>query len=251
MSWFKSWFNTKYYHLLYQNRNDDEAHFFIDNFLNHLQLPADAKLLDMGCGKGRHSIYLAQKNFDVTGVDLSEESICEAQKSEKKNLHFFVHDMRKVFAENKFDVVLNLFTSFGYFNSGKENQDVINAFSAALKPNGILVIDFLNAEKIISLLPFHEKKTIEGVEFIIDKKLNNNFIEKKISFADCGKKFNFEERVEALKLADFKNYFSKAGFELKDIFGSYDLKSFDEKTSDRLILIAEKKLINESSINSD
>ncbi|MBC7524978.1 MAG: methyltransferase domain-containing protein, partial [Flavobacterium sp.] len=113
-TWYASWFDSPYYHILYKDRNYREAQIFMDNLTRYLNLPEKAKVLDLACGKGRHSIYLNQLGFEVTGVDLSENSILEAKKNENESLHFNVHDMRNPFHQ-KFDAIFNLFTSFGYF----------------------------------------------------------------------------------------------------------------------------------------
>jgi len=86
--WFKDWFNSHYYHLLYQNRDEQEALDFIQKLIAHLNPMPAAKMLDVACGKGRHSKALADYGFDVTGIDLSEESIAEAKEQEADNLHF-------------------------------------------------------------------------------------------------------------------------------------------------------------------
>ena len=92
--WFESWFDSPYYHLLYQNRDSGEAKHFIDNLTNYLHLPKQSKLLDLACGKGRHSIYFSQKKFITTGIDLSEQSIHYALQFENDSLSFFIYDMR-------------------------------------------------------------------------------------------------------------------------------------------------------------
>src|ERR1700740_139961 len=97
MSWFSDWFNSPYYHLLYQHRDEDEASLFIHSLIRHLQPPAGAKMLDVACGKGRHSKALADMGFDVTGIDLAADSIREAKKFESDQLHFYQHDMRLPF----------------------------------------------------------------------------------------------------------------------------------------------------------
>ena len=110
--WFKDWFNSSYYHQLYFNRDDREAEAFINKLIDHLQPSGDAKMLDVACGKGRHAMQLAEKGFDVTGIDLSEESIEEALRSENDRLHFYRHDMRHPFWINYYDYTFNFFTSF-------------------------------------------------------------------------------------------------------------------------------------------
>src|SRR5690606_8758177 len=114
--WFKDWFNSPYYHLLYNHRDENEAIFFLDNLIAKLQPKPDARILDLACGRGRHAVYLRTKGFDVTGVDLSPENIRLAATTAGERLHFYVHDMRYLLLSNYFDLVLNLFTSFGYFS---------------------------------------------------------------------------------------------------------------------------------------
>ena len=112
MAWFKDWFNSPYYHILYGSRNEAEANRFIQNIANLLQFKKDELALDLACGKGRHSRELASHALNVYGIDLSEESIKAASKLSCHNLQFEIHDMRKVYKQNYFDYVFNLFTSF-------------------------------------------------------------------------------------------------------------------------------------------
>ena len=140
--WFKDWFNSPYYHLLYNNRNENEAVFFIDNLCKKLQLESHSKIWDLACGKGRHSLALHQKGFNVTGTDLAANSINEASKNTNETLSFFVHDMRQPFKLNYFDAVFNLFTSIGYFNNFNDNYTVFKNVSNALVDKGVFLIDF-------------------------------------------------------------------------------------------------------------
>src|SRR5262245_32659226 len=100
--WYVDWFNSPYYHLLYNNRNDDEAVFFIDNLCNNLNLQPHARLWDIACGKGRHAIALNKKGYEVTGTDLSKNNIREALHNSNATLEFYVHDMREPFRVNYF-----------------------------------------------------------------------------------------------------------------------------------------------------
>nr|MCU0349019.1 methyltransferase domain-containing protein [Saprospiraceae bacterium] len=113
--WFKNWFNSPYYHLLYKNRDEQEAKNFIDRLLTELRPLDGATVLDLACGKGRYSRYLASKQYKVTGLDIAEESIRFAQQFENEHLSFFQHDMRLPYRINYFDYIFNFFTSFGYF----------------------------------------------------------------------------------------------------------------------------------------
>jgi SAM-dependent methyltransferase len=239
--WFECWFDSPYYHHLYKNRDYSEAEAFIDNLIGLLQPETNSRFLDLACGKGRHSIYLNKKGYDVTGVDLSQQSIACAKQSENELLHFYVHDMRKLFRTNYFDIALNLFTSFGYFDNERDDNAVINSAYKALKPNGIFVMDFMNSKKVKQNIKTEEIITIGDIPYTINKNIENDFIVKKISFTDKGKEYRFEERVKTLTLADFEKYFKANKLKIVNLRGNYKLDEFDENSSDRLILIARKE----------
>lgn len=238
--WYRSWFNSPYYHILYANRDHQEAERFIDKLADKLELNSDSKVLDACCGKGRHSIYLNKKGLDVTGIDLSHQSITHAKQYENEKLHFYEHDIRNEFYSNYFDFVLNLFTSFGYFKRENENIKAIKVFAKALKPNGKLLIDFLNADQVCNSIKSQDHKTINGIEFNIEKKVENGMIIKKIDFEDAGCCFAFKEEVRALRLTDFEKYFQSAGLEIIEKYGDYQFNPYLASSSDRLILVAQK-----------
>jgi cyclopropane fatty-acyl-phospholipid synthase-like methyltransferase len=238
--WFKDWFNSSYYHLLYNKRDVNEANFFITNLCNHLKINPNSKIWDLACGKGRHSIALSKKGFNVIGTDLSENSIQEAINQKEANVEFYVHDMRKLFRTNYFDCVVNLFTSIGYFENYSDNFSVFKSVYASLKPNGIFVVDFLNAEKVKQTLkPIYIEQRNE-ITFQISKQIINNVIHKKINFEHQNKSYFFEETVTLLQKTDFENFASSCGFKLENVFGDYALNNFDKEKSDRLILIFKK-----------
>jgi SAM-dependent methyltransferase len=235
-NWFASWFDTPYYHILYKDRNYREAQIFMDNLTHYLNLPEKAKVLDLACGKGRHSIYLNQLGFDVVGADLSENSIASAKTNENKNLHFQVHDMREPF-DTKFDAIFNLFTSFGYFENEEDNLLTLKAIKDSLTEYGFAVIDFMNVTQVLENLVPEEVKTVDNIDFHIKRYHKDGHIYKEIDFEDKGEKFHFTERVRAFTLEDFEKMMEEAGIFLLDIFGDYKLKKFHKKDSERLIMI--------------
>ena len=240
MDWFKNWFDSFYYHKLYRHRNTAEAQEFIDNILNFIHPESNSRILDLACGKGRHSIYLNKKGYDVVGVDLSQNSIDEANKNANSKLHFYPMDMRKLECSEPFDLVMNLFTSFGYFQNKSENLEVLKGVNSILNTNGILVIDFLNATKMIKNLVKEESQEVDGIQFIINRLIENNTVVKKITVRDKAETFDFQERVSMFELADFEEMFQATGFKLINHFGNYKLDEFDSSKSDRLILVAQK-----------
>ena len=238
--WFESWFDSPYYHLLYQHRDKREAKDFIDRLIQHLSLPPRATLLDLACGKGRHSIHFAQNNLLVTGLDLSPQSIHYAQQFEKENLSFFTHDMRLPFRVNYFDAVMNLFTSFGYFEKESDNLKTIESAALSMKPGALLVIDFMNSKKVLRKIQAHEKKKVDDISFDIRKQVLGGFLVKDIKFEHNGVNYQFSEKVKPLKLEDFQYYFKQCGLKLETCWGDYKLNPYNETDSDRMILIARK-----------
>lgn len=239
--WYESWFDTDYYHILYKNRDFKEAERFISNLVETINLPQHSKVLDLACGKGRHSVTLFTHGYNVLGVDLSPQSIDFASYLANDNLQFMVHDMRETIEGKQFDAVFNLFTSFGYFDSHEDNKRVLDAVHTMLKPKGILVIDFMNAVKEIARMVPTATKTSDGITFHLTKEYDNHHIYKHIDFEADGEQHHYMERVQALRLSDFQALFHACGFDLLHTFGNFDLEKFDEATSDRLILIAQKK----------
>lgn len=238
--WFGKWFNSPYYHILYQHRDDGEARLFIDTLIEYLRFSKSDQILDVACGKGRHSIYLNAQGFNVTGIDLSRENIKHAQQFENDTLRFNEWDMRIPFSSSAYDFVLNLFTSFGYFESSEENCEAINSIAQSLKPGGCLLLDFLNPYVVINNLVSSEMKTIQGIDFEINRDFREGFIYKKIEFSDKGKNYSFEEKVKAIRRTEFLDYFDKANLKVKAIFGDYQLNQYVADQSERLIFLVEK-----------
>ena len=205
----------------------------LTSFLN---LRPQAEILDLACGRGRHSIYLNKLGFKVTGVDLSSKSIAFAKVFETDTLTFKEYDMSKLYPK-KFDAVFNLFTSFGYFENEEDNLNTIRSIKKELNEEGVGVIDFLNVEYVKKNLVAFETKIIDEIKFYIKRSIKNGYIYKEINFRYDDQDYTYTEKVKALSLNDFKNYFKKAGINLLFIFGDYQLNKFQPENSSRLILI--------------
>jgi len=239
--WFSSWFDTPYYHILYKNRDYSEASKFIDNISLFLNLHSNSKCWDLCCGKGRHSIYLNKKGLDVIGTDLSPQSIFEANKSANETLEFYEHDMRKLFRTNYFDVVFNLFTSFGYFEKREDDLRVFDSVQKSLKQNGIFVFDFLNADYVKNSMIPNDTKIMDGITFQISKIIESNMVIKNIDFKDNSETYHFEERVKLFDKTYFESLAEDCNLQIVNTFGNYQLEEFNQNTSPRLILVLQKK----------
>ena len=235
-AWYSSWFDTPFYHILYKDRDASEAQAFMNTLTNYLNIPEGGSILDLACGRGRHARFLNKMGFDVTGADLSENSINYAKQYENHRLRFVVHDMSRPLGKS-FDAIFNLFTSFGYFENDINNLNTIKAIKADLNTFGFGVIDFMNSQFVMDSLVPEESKMINGIEFQLKRHIKEGYIFKDIAFKTQGEEFNFTERVKAFSLNDFELLFEQADVNLLDVFGDYKLNAFDAGTSERLIMI--------------
>ncbi len=238
--WFETWFDTSYYHTLYFKRDNKEAEDFISTLVKHLKPEPNSKCWDLACGKGRHSITLNKHGLSVIGTDLSQQSINYANQFEKDGLEFYRLDMRSPFRINYFDYVVNLFTSFGYFEKRSDDIKVFKSVYDSLKHGGSFVFDFLNGSKILDCLVKNETKEIEGIQFTISKEFVDGRIQKRINIKDGDKDLNFQESLKIYSKEEILSYAASVGLVCKEIFGSYKLDPFDKEQSDRLILIFTK-----------
>ena len=233
--WYIDWFNSPFYHQLYKERDYSEATFFMNNLIKELDIRKDSNVLDLACGRGRHSQYLSTLGYKVTGIDISKENIAEAKKNESNNLNYIIHDMRYPLSQ-KFDLILNLFTSFGYYKKDTDNLSVIKSIKSNLKTNGLAVIDFLNINYVLNNLVENEEKIINNTEFIIKRYLEDNMLVKSISIIHENKIHNFKEEVKPYRIDDFLSIFEKLNLKLIKTYGDYKLNAFNKESSPRLIM---------------
>ncbi|MCG2792694.1 MAG: class I SAM-dependent methyltransferase [Weeksellaceae bacterium] len=241
MKWFEEWFDTPYYHILYKNHDYKEAEDFLDVLTHAIKLENNAKIIDLACGRGRHSAYLNKLGYDVLGLDLSACNIAFDQQFENGSLKFRVHDMRNPIESEPVDVVFNLFTSFGYFETEEEDQSVFRSVSDVLKEDGYFVLDFLNSEYVKKVIAPQSSVEKENIVFNMKKHIENGFIIKEIDFEDQGKKFHFFEKVKLTSAEKILQYAEEFGFELVKRWGDYQLNDFDEAVSQRCINLFRKK----------
>lgn len=245
--WFRPWFNTEAYHILYGHRSEGEAQHLVNRLCESEWLGKEGTLLDAGCGSGRHSRSFASHGWDVIGIDLSENSIQTARalgsNQLKGSAEFQVEDLRNIHHRKEwevaFDVVANFFTSVGYFETEEEHQAVFQGFAQALRPGGKLFIDFLNAPQVISNLSAHETIEKEGIVFTIHRRHHQGWIEKSIQFEIDGDIHHHVERVRSLTLEDFSAALKDVGLEILTLFGDNNLESWHEACP-RLMILAQK-----------
>lgn len=233
-SWYEKSFQ-KEYSVLYSHRDDDSAFREIYSFINGLKLPKKGKVLDLCCGSGRHSRALAQMGYNVTGVDLSDFLLGEAKKkSGGCVIRFLQSDMRVIPFRNEFDIVFNLFTSFGYFLSDDDNKMALHRMVRSVKIDGHVVIDYLNPAFVRRNLNPLSKRTLGNM--IIEEKrwVDDRFVNKHIIIKDPNGVRELWERVRLYPLSMMKEYLNSAGINELNVYGNYTLSPYSDG-SERMI----------------
>lgn len=243
-SWYRDWFSSPFYHKLYFERDEKEAEAFIRRLIGHLQPPPGSRMLDVACGKGRHSRILASMGYEVTGIDISVSSIESARRFESGNLEFFVHDMRLPFRSNYYGFAFNFFTSFGYFRTRREHDDAIRTIAQSVQPGGTFVMDYLNVHYAENHLVREETRQLGNTVYTIHRWDDETHFFKKISVADesLEKPLVFTEKVAKFNLGDFTDMLAFQGLQVQEVFGDYGLGHYDVQKAPRLILVARKSV---------
>lgn len=243
MNWFEEWFDSPLYEKLYANRDEKEAAKLVELLEQTLPIEKCSKILDLGCGRGRHSITLNKAGYNVTGIDLSRKAVKTAREKAKElnlqNIRFMVRDMRNPLPET-FDAIVNLFTTFGYFYSDDENARVFDSIQAMLEPGGIFVLDYLNAVKVRKSFVPSEKGNFQDLEYNVKRYIKDDAIYKEITFAGdrIGGEKEYAERVKLYELPWFKKEMGRRNLVIDEIYGNYEGNDFDPETSSRLLIIS-------------
>ena len=236
--WFEQWFGEDYLHI-YQHRDEREAEHAIELIASNLAGRDIHSVLDLGCGAGRHTKVLFERWWTV-GLDLSM-ALLRVARRESSDAPYVRADMRELpFTDESFDLVVNLFTSFGYFEDDREHARVLSRVCAVTRHGGTFVIDFLNAAQVRrELVPYDERVesgiTIEQTRTISP---DDRFVEKRIRLRGRGKEYI--ERVRLLSEVDLERMLSTAGFDVSKRFGDYSGASWSEE-SPRTILFASRR----------
>ncbi|OGU69679.1 MAG: hypothetical protein A2W30_00370 [Ignavibacteria bacterium RBG_16_36_9] len=243
MTWYKDWFNSENYLRVYSHRDQTEAERLVELIAKSLNLKANSSVLDMACGAGRHAVTFAKSGFKVTAVDLSQRLISEAKKNanqEGVELDFVLSDILEYETSKKFDLVVNLFTSIGYFENDEENYAVIKKAFNLLNQGGYFVLDYFNKDFLLKNLIPTTVFSENGMKITQNRSIEGSRIVKKITIENNGSSEKFYESVRLYNYEEILIYIKKAGFKIIKQYGDYFGNNYESETSPRLIIFAMK-----------
>ncbi len=257
--WWQDFFDERYMQL-YDARTDGQNTTTETNFIK--DIIGDKKcpsILDIACGFGRHSIMLAQHSASVVGVDYSEYMVHEARKraKEKKvSVEFLEGDMRNLpVAQREFDFIIQMFSSFGYFDSQLDDMKVLRNVADVLKPNGRYILDLNNALRLIFIIyknankqggdipEFSYEKTIGRLKVLhnisVDSKIMRvSLIREWLDRKKVLQKYQVHWRIYTY--LEIESMLQCSGLEIENVYGDYDGGDFTYK-SPRMILVVRHK----------
>lgn len=224
--WWQTWFGPGYL-ALYDAYLAERTPVEVDQLEALLRIHPPRRVLDLPCGQGRHSIELARRGYDVTGVDLSPFML-EVAKTRAAAAGVQVRwregDMRRPIRGESFDVILNLFTSFGYFADPADDQRVLTAGAAMLAPGGHLLLEVINGARIMNNFQSREWFTVGRAAVMeartLDRSSQRMVVERTVSIPP-----DEETSVHAIRLYTGEQIdaaMRAAGFGQVDLHGDWD-----------------------------
>ena len=217
--WFEEWFGEEYLHL-YPHRDSTDAERLVALLGRAIPWQPGWTVLDVACGAGRHMAALERIPMRTFGLDLSQVLLLRAREVTVRPL--VRADMRALpLRAGRFDLAVNLFTSFGYFDSDNEHADAMGQMIAVLRPAGWFAMDFLNATHVRQSLVPREQTRLAGAYVDIRRELSpdGRFVTKRIA---TGTGQTFVERVRLLSAVELEAMIRGAGAEVTGRFGDYD-----------------------------
>ena len=246
MAWYESFFGEDYmrFHLRGGEWLEEQTNPQCDFAVSALALEPGARVLDLCCGQGRHAVELARRGFRVSGLDLSEHLLGLAQRRAEEagvQVEFVRRDMRDLPWENEFDAVLNLFTSFGYLET-EEDQRVLAAVAGALRPEGRVMIDLMNREKLLT--GFRPKNWYEHEGHLVLENHEWDVLRARLTMTRTiiGPDGNRRETGFSLRVyahSEIMAMLVPAGLQWERTYGGYDGSDYGAH-SGRMIVVARK-----------
>ncbi len=234
--WFEEWFGEEYLRL-YPHRDDADAQRMVDLLLAQLPWSGGWRILDVGCGAGRHSAALERAGGRPVGLDLSARLLARAR--EVTGAPLVRADMRALpIRDASMDLTVNLFTSFGYFLEDPVHQAALEGMVRTVRPEGWFAIDFLNATHVRRHLVASDTLPLGDQVATVGRRISEDdrFVLKTIRTPE-GREFL--ERVRLFTPGELEGMVARAGVQVRHRFGDYDGSPLSDEAR-RTILIGQR-----------
>ncbi len=241
--WYKDWFSSKDYLDVYRHRNSEDTERLVNLILSNVNPKPDAKILDAACGAGRHAIMLAKRGFNVTAFDLSKTLLeigIDQSKNQNLTINFLNSDIRTFATDEKYDLVLSLFTSFGYFESDDENFIFPQNAYNMMNENGYYVLDYFNKNFVEQNLIEESERKVNEKEIIENRFIENDRVIKRISIKEENKNNEYIESVKLYSFEQLEERFKSIGYKVFKVYGDYLGNLFNNESSERCIIFFQK-----------
>lgn len=218
--WFEDWFGEEYL-ALYEHRDVEEAHEVAALIASWIGEVPDAAVLDLACGAGRHQRMLADRGWWTVGLDLSP-SLLRSARGADRDASLVRADMRSLpFAAASFTLVVNLFTSFGYFRDDAQHLRVVTEVARVTRSGGGFVLDYLNATLVRDTLVTRDERLVGTTRVEQEREItaDGRYVRKTITLGDLGR--TFVERVRLFDPAELADLCTEAGFAVERVCGDY------------------------------
>jgi SAM-dependent methyltransferase len=242
--WYREFFDDLYLRVYQPLEAPEQVRSEVDFIVKALDLPAGAKVLDLCCGQGRHSLELARRGFQVVGVDLSEALLYAARKraeSEGLSVTFLHCDMREIDFADEFDAVINMFTSFGYLESEAEDEKVLGKVAQALKSGGKFLLDVVNRDRLVRDFQAREWHAADEGWLVLEERtfdhLSGRMETRWVCVARDGVRYERLSSVRLYTASELRTMLERAGLKVTNLFGDYDGSPYSWD-SQRLIVVA-------------
>jgi SAM-dependent methyltransferase len=237
-------FWIKWAPVLFHEHRWQKAQEEVANIISLLKIGPQASVLDLCCGPGRHSLQLARHGFSVTGVDRTKTYLDKARKQAKiegLKVQFIQDDMRRFCRPGSFDVAINLFTSFGYFEDINDDRRVAANVYRSLKENGVFLIDIMGKEVLARVFRERDWYELDNIIVLEERKIcaNWSWIENRWLTIKDGKMEECKVSHRLYSAAELAVLLSDCGFKAIDVYGDLTGTPYDH-TAKRLVVVAHK-----------
>jgi SAM-dependent methyltransferase len=216
----------------------------VGNIIKLLDIRENSRILDLCCGPGRHTLEFARQGFTISGVDRTLPYLRKAKNRAQKehlDIEFIQSDMRSFKCLDSFDVVLNLFTSFGYFGDAGDDQVVVENIYESLKPGGKLLMEMMGKEVLARIFRERDWQEVDGHLILEERKLSQNWgwIESRWILFKENKRVEQTISHRLYSAAELSTLLTKVGFSNIQIYGDYEGSEYDHQAK-RLVVMAQK-----------